>query len=138
MAELLETDSWSLEVPDAWTFDEDDETVVFTPPDDRDSALIVSVFYKETEITKPELEEFTRYESTADASLVETRLGEFSGYYSVYTKRDEEGEFAWRVWCVCCRDVLLYITYNCIPSRVGKDDAVVDATLKTLKFIPGE
>lgn len=132
MPTIFKTKSWVLKVPDAWTVDESDDAVALVPQGVEEAALIVSAFYKNSAITMAEMLDAIQSNAPAGTTFSEVRLGDFTGYYTANTRREEENETAWRVWCVCCHDVHLYITYNCSLRRRGQDDATVDDMLKTV------
>jgi hypothetical protein len=135
MSDVFKTQSWALKLPDSWVAEDSEQSVAFVPQGVEDAALIVSAFYKDSDITMDEMRDAIQGAAHDGTSFREVRLGDFTGYHTFYTRRDEEGEAAWRVWCVFCRDVHLYITYNCSLRRRGKDDATVDDMLRTVMCI---
>jgi hypothetical protein len=135
MPDVFKAQSWALKVPDSWVVDDSTEEVAFVPQRVDHAALIVSAYYKDSPITMDEMRDSIQSAAHDGNSFTEVRLGDFTGYHTSYTRRDESGEAAWRVWCVFCRDVHLYITYNCSLRRRGKDDATVDDMLRTVMCI---
>jgi predicted Zn-dependent protease len=135
MSDVFRSQSWAMKVPDSWTVDDSEEAVAFVPRGVDDAALIVSAFYKDSDITMEEMRDFIQSAAHDGILFSGVRLGDFTGYRTSYARRDEEGETAWRAWCVFCRDVFLYITYNCSLRRRGKDDAMVDDMLRTVTCI---
>ena len=124
-----------MKVPDLWVVDDGEGPVAFMPPGVDDAALTVSAYYKDSDITMDEMRDAIQSAAHPGNSFSEVRLGDFVGYYTAYTRRDDEGEAAWRAWCVFCRGVHLYITYNCSLRRRGKDDATIDDMLRTVMCV---
>lgn len=135
MSDVFKSQSWALKVPDSWFVEDSEEVIAFVPEGVDDAALIVSAFYKNSDITMDEMRDAIQSAAHAGTSITEVRLGDFTGYHTSYTRRDESEEAVWRVWCVFCRNVHLYITYNCSLRRRGKDDATVDDMLRTVMCI---
>ncbi len=131
MSDVFKTESWALKVPDGWTIDDSEQAVAFVPHDGEDAALFVSAYFKDSEITMEDMRGSMQTVADDGAPFCEVQIGDFAGYYTSHTRRSDEGEAAWRVWCVFCRDVHLYITYNCSLPRRGKDDSTVDEMLRT-------
>lgn len=137
MSDVFKTQSWALNVPDAWTVNDSEGSVAFVLDGVDEAALIISAFYKDSDITMAEMRNAIQRAAHDGASFTEVRLGDYAGYHTSYTRGDDDGEAAWRVWCVFCRDVHLYITYNRSLRRRGKDDATVDNMLRTVMCIRG-
>ncbi len=124
-----------MKVPDSWEVDDSEEAIAFLPDGVDDAALVVSSFSKDEAITMNDMHEAIQSAAPDGSSFTKVQLGDFAGYYTLYTEVDEEGEAAWRVWCVFRRDVHLYITYDCPLARRGKDDGAVNDMLKSLRSL---
>lgn len=132
---VLETDWWSLLLPDEWSAEREDGIVVIA---DRDGVgcLEISEWQRETvaagEEEQAALEALARENGLPGASWSACRFGPFSGLCSSGV---EEGT-AIREWYLQCSSLLLYVTYSCEAENAGMDDAVVDEILQTLSAHP--
>jgi len=135
MPDIFRAQSWAIKVPDSWVVDDSEDAIAFTPDGVDDAALIVSAYCKRSKITMEEMRDAIQSAVHGGNVFSEVRLGDFAGYHTAYTRHDEEGEVAWRVWCVFCDDVHLYITFNCSLRLRGKDDSIVDDMLRTVMFM---
>ena len=129
---ILETDWWSLLLPDEWLAEHDDDIVVIG---DRDGVGCIEISEwqrEEDEAQPPDLEALVQENSLPGASWQSCRLGAFRGFGSA---GEEEGT-ALREWYLQCGPLLLYITYSCDAENAGMDDAVVDEILQTLSAHP--
>ena len=135
MSVVFKTPLWSIEVPDCWFIDNSENVVALFRQDEDDWALVVSAFVMSSDVTMEMMRDSIQSVAHEESVSTEVSLGDFKGYHTNYTKCDEEGETAWRVWCLFCGDLHLYITYNCSMQRRGKNDAVVDEMLSSLTAI---
>ena len=110
MADIFKTQNWALKVPDSWTVDDSESAVVFVPGEDEEAALIVSAFFKSSDITPQDMRKAIEGGARGANNFEEAQIGEFKGYYATYISEDEDGKTAWRVWCVACGDMHLYVS----------------------------
>lgn len=115
-----------LDLPEEWSAEQDEETVVVTD-EDGVGAL---------EVTVLEYEDDSPMEVAALAAQLmpeglagrDVRIGDFDGLYFEY---QDEGD-AVREWVVQCGQRTLLVTYSCDIEDAGMDDAIVDEILETL------
>lgn len=130
MNQLLQSNWWSLELPDEWHAHEDDDTVVIAD-DDAISVLEISAIKKAKGcVESNELMEFASELVSCGHKPSEVCCGDFAGLCFKYD--DEEG--VWREWFLAKQDVALFIVYSCHLDHKTLDDQAIDAILSTLKL----
>lgn len=132
MANVFQTQSWAIKVPNSWGVDDSEEAIAFAPENTKDVALVISAYYKDSNIAPGEMREAIQSAAHDGSVFCEVQMGDYTGFHTSYARLENDGEFFWRIWCVCCRNVHLCITYNCPIKRKGKDDESVNDMLKTL------
>lgn len=113
---------WSVEIPGSWRHTEHPECVTFEPMT-GESALQISAYRKDADITDDDLREFA-----GDVSLTPTSLPRFSGFGVTST---EKQMFSRRWWVRDGRS-MLFVTYTCSLAHRGRDDSAVEAMLHSL------
>jgi hypothetical protein len=125
--------AWTIKVVNGWKCHDHVTGISVVQADaDNDPALTISSYFKNDPITFSEMRDAIESAANEGAMFTKVRIGDFQGYYTNFTRHEEDGEIAWRVWCVFCKDVHLHLTYNCQFKRRGKNDAVIDEMLRTL------
>ena len=124
--QILEAGDWSLLLPDEWSADQVDDSIVIG---DRDGVgtLEISELRKESGLF-----EAIDLEAIMDQALSwhAITLGSFTGWEASLI----EEETAIREWALHAGGVMLYVTYSCdLPNRT-LDDAAVDEILATLCY----
>ena len=135
----IHTDYWSLEVPDDWQVERDEETsaVSISDPDDI-GCLDLLVVETETQVDEQFLKSFIA-ESVLDEEvrelpeLKEAEISSFGGFSLSYIDDD----LSWREWYLVGEQWILMITYNTELEQAGLDDPIVDQILETLVQEPG-
>ena len=121
--------TWSIELPEHWSREEQDACVAFYEPASGVGALQLSSATKQAgEVTDADL--IDKAERNGDQVTSETSYGDFLGWeYSVV-----ESESYWRKWCLRAGKTLLFATYNCALEDRGQEDSVIDAAMNSLRL----
>lgn len=136
----IHTEHWSLEIPDDWQVEHDEETgsVSISDPDDI-GCLDLLVVMSDDKVEDEALQQFI-HDSVVDESLtnlpelVNCDMAAFSGYSLQYVA---DG-LAWREWYLADENLILMMTYNTEKEQAGLDDSMVDQILETLVREPAE
>jgi hypothetical protein len=124
----VETDWWLLDLPEEWSAEQDEETIVIADEDG----------IGEIEITRLEnaagaaanLHELAAQWLPEGVHGSDARIGEFTGLYFAYR---DEGD-AVREWLLRAGDLILIVSYACDEDDTGMDDETVDEILATLSI----
>jgi len=126
---IVETDCWTLALPDEWEAEQEDDTVYISDEDNVGEIAITTLQKDNSEkIDASELEQFVEGIPVPGEPI---KLGAFIGNYYQYS----EGEDAVREWHVYSESILLIVTYHCIADDQGMDDAAVDAIINTIEIL---
>ena len=124
----VETDWWLLDLPEEWTAEQDDETVVIV---DEDGVGALEITMLEYEDDSPmEVNALARQLMPDDVVGQPVTLGDFSGLGFQY---QDEGD-AVREWIVQRDQRTLLVSYSCDADDAGMDDSIIDEILETLSL----
>lgn len=123
----LETDWWSLDLPEEWQAEQDEETIVIS---DEDGIGVIEITTLEpSEGAEMELSTLAAQLFPAELAQSTVQLGDFVGVAVQYR---DEGD-AVREWLVRKAQQTLLISYSCDVEHEGLDDETVDEILDTLQ-----
>lgn len=131
MRQLL-TDCWALDIPEEFTAEQDDETVILTDADNISTLEITAIRKQEGEVTGEELAGFAEELNAGNLPRKEIMLGDFDGFVYEYT----EEEYWCRDWFVSFKDVCLLVSYTCLDEDKHFDDAAIDNILDSISYLP--
>lgn len=117
----LNTEYWSLLLPEEWTAEEEEDTMIITDEDEA-SVIEISTLVPEEGVSVQEL-----LDDLSDGAEV-TQLARMPARYQ---QMEEEGGF-WREWYCDAGMALLIVTHGCDAANRHLDDAIVDEILATL------
>lgn len=124
----VETDWWLLDLPEEWSAEQDDETVIIA---DEDGVGALEITMLEYEDNSPmEVNELAKQLMPDDVPGQPAKLGDFTGLCFQY---QDEGD-AVREWIVQCDKRTLLVSYSCAVDDAGMDDSVIDEILETLSL----
>ncbi len=126
---IVSTESWSLELPDEWSAEHDDEVVVIEDEDGVSCLEVSALVLDEGEVAEEDLEEFSRDLLEAGVTAQAVRIGSWQG--RLFEHDDAEGH--WREWFLRQGAHFVYAGYHCLPEHSGMDDAAVAEILATLE-----
>ncbi len=125
---ILQTEWWSIGVPQEWWAEQEDESIVSGDRDDV-GCIEISTLQKESgQFGSEEVRSIASNNSEGDWSWQSLSAGDFKGYGTSYLDDSD----AVREWYLACGPVLLFVTYCCDGENSGLDDAAVDEILATL------
>ena len=113
---------WSIDVPEGWTFRQDDECAMFECESSR-GAVQISEYRKDCDFTDEDLRDL----ATA-TDLVRVAFPHFTGLCS----RGSDDKFSWTKWWLRAGPSMVYVTHFCDPKERGNDDAHIDSMLRSL------
>jgi hypothetical protein len=123
----VETEWWSMDLPEEWDAEQDEETIVIG---DEDGVGMLEITALErgndtaTDLEALAAELFPKKVKTAPA-----QVGDFTGLYVKYVDEDD----AVREWLVRKDEQILLVSYSCDADNAGLDDEIVDQILETLR-----
>jgi len=131
MSKDFMTEWWKCKIPDEWSYDYQEGCVSFAS-DQNIGALQVSAACKDDKtVSEIDLRDFAQEHIETGAKLKDTKYGDFSGYFISYAI--EENEY-WQEFWLKCKNIMLYITYNCDFSCKGKENDTIVDILDSLKI----
>lgn len=131
MRQLL-SDCWTLDLPEEWQAEKDEDAVIVTDEDNISTIELSAIRKEEGEVDGEDLAEFASELNALNLPRKEASLGDFSGFCYQYL---EEGEWC-RDWFLSCKEVFLLVSYTCLLEDKTLDDAAVDYILDSLNYLP--
>ena len=125
----LRFENWSVEFPEEWSHDIEDDILTIATAEDDSLLQIGSMSKEEGPIDESDLWEFMDDAGVDSADIARVHLGDFDGLAAT----TEEDGASLRYWVLRAGDALLLATFRCPAQRPdGEIDAVV-TVLKSLK-----
>lgn len=125
---LVETDCFIIDLPESWSVEQDEESLIFNDPDNITCLEISAVRKQDGLVEDDDLKIFSQDFLEQGLKPTPISIGDFCGsYFSL----EEDGE-AWREWVLCAEDVMLLASHGAELEDKGLDDAIVDEMLSTL------
>jgi len=125
----LRTPLWTINLPDGWEEEEDEEGISLFHPESS-GTLRISAMERDGEIGDDFLDYMAAEHLEAGAEPDEVECGDFDGLEVSYA----DGDHYWREWFLRAGSVMLYVTYHCPLADEGLEDDTVDAVLETLSL----
>ena len=125
---FVQTQWWSVEIPDEWSAQVDDDTVSLLDCDELGSIDISAMRRDAGDVGIAELEALAGDTIAAGHTPAAVTLGPLSGIGFEYL---EQGEF-WREWYLGAGPLLVLVTYNCDAEHRDFDRPLVDDILSTI------
>jgi len=127
---VLETNWWSISLPDEWIAEEDDDAVIIFDEDEVGTIQIADLKKEGGDAQHADLMDMA--EELIDQGLKPqpASMGEFTGIKFVY---EEEGSFVIE-WFLRCADTVLLVSYDCDIENKDMDVSMVDEILDTLEY----
>jgi hypothetical protein len=104
-------DTWSIDLPEGWVVEETDECTALYKPDGV-GAFQISTFYKEAEVTKKDLLEFSEVDKPEEAGLA---------YLEGIKHTSEDGDDTFFNWWLRDGSELFFVTYVCAKGDELKE-----------------
>jgi hypothetical protein len=123
---------WSVELPDTWKANKEEDCVTFTSENDV-GALQISAYRREDkEVNNDELLHFAEDELVEGVELQDISCGEFTGLGISYLVDSNY----WRKWWLWKGSLLLYVTYTCSAEKRFVEEEAVNQIMSSLKTEP--
>lgn len=123
----VETEWWSMDLPEEWDAEQDEETIVIG---DEDGVGMLEITALERgDETEADLQALAAELFPKKVKSVPAQVGDFSGLYVHYV---DEGD-AVREWVISKDGQILLVSYSCDKENAGLDDEIVDQILETLR-----
>ncbi|ROS05816.1 hypothetical protein EDC56_1370 [Sinobacterium caligoides] len=130
--ELYETKWWSLDIPEEWDVELEDDVTVISDEDGVSEIGISTLIKADGETDDDDVEAFSADLIERGISGVDGDCGEYPATCFEYL---DDG-FACRDWFICCGPILMLISYACDESNKGMDDAAISEILASLRLYP--
>jgi len=124
---IVETEWWSMDLPEEWQAEQDEETIVIG--DDDGVGMIEITALEQRDATVADLNELASQVFPEEMNAQPAQVGEFSGLYVQYLDEDD----AVREWLLQKDGQILLVSYSCDAENAGLDDEIVDEILSTLR-----
>lgn len=123
----VETEWWSMDLPEEWDAEQDEETIVLGDEDGVGMLEITALERSNDAAT--DLQSLAAELFPKKLKSVPAQVGDFDGLYVHYV---DEGD-AVREWLVRKDEQILLVSYSCDADNAGLDDEIVDQILETLR-----
>ncbi|MDB6061856.1 MAG: hypothetical protein JWM78_1959 [Verrucomicrobiaceae bacterium] len=123
----LETDWWSLDLPDEWEAEQEEETIILCDEDGVGMIEITALERDESGVV--DLQALAAQLFPDHPAATAAQLGDFTGLYFQY---HDEGD-AVREWLLSKGEQVVLISYSCDIENAAMDDEFVDGILDTLR-----
>lgn len=127
---VLETNWWSVSLPDEWDAEQDEDTIVITDEDDVGSIQITDLKREDGDASQADLLELAEELIEQGVAYVPASVGDFVGIRFEY---EEEDVFVIE-WFLRCEDLVLLVSYDCDLDNKAMDVGMVEDILDTLTF----
>ncbi len=117
-----ESTDWSLEVPEGWSHESEEDCTTFTHPQGV-GAFQVSSHRKDEAVTDDDLREFA-----GEIPLAAVSVGRLTGFRT----RFSEDDTFWTKWWLRAGRQMIHVTYNCLLADRGREDAEVSRMIESL------
>ncbi len=120
---------FTVSIPDTWEAEYDSEEgidVLFG--DNAHGEVQISSVIHDEELTPNDLMHIAEEDLQAGATPQELDLDDFHGFWFDYSTKEEY----WCEWYLCCGQLMLFVTYNCLVEDEGKDYDDVEKIIGSL------
>jgi hypothetical protein len=126
---LVETDWWTMELPDEWEAEQEDDIVVIEDEDGVSCIEISCLVSGDAVVSEADLLEFSA--ELIDEGIPQQRveIGDWQGRLFEH----DDNEHHWREWFLRQGSHFVYVGYHCLLEHAGMDDAAVEEILSTLE-----
>ena len=127
---LYQSPNWSLEIPEKWQSEFENDLHSFWDPEGFGALQITALQKEESCATQNDIfHMITELKEEEKKKLKCKHFGEFSGYHICERKNQEH----WEKWWVINKNILLFITYNCSLNDSDFEKECIKNILQSLK-----
>jgi hypothetical protein len=131
MATALDAGLWRTTLPDGWTAEEDDESLLVFHPDGPGTLQFTCSEMDDGLVDEDDLRYFAEELFAEGREPARVRIGPLAGLKFEY---DDAETAEWVVeWYLAADDLFFFVTYSCPRVARGAEDAAVDAILHALE-----
>lgn len=127
---VLETNWWSISLPDEWIAEHDEDAIIIYDEDDVGTIQITDLKREEGEASQQDLLELAQELIEQGVKYTSASMGDFVGIRFEY---EEDGVFVIE-WFLRCEDLVLLVSYDCDLDNKAMDVGMVEDILDTLEF----
>lgn len=127
---VLETNWWSISLPDEWIAEHDEDAIIIYDEDDVGTIQITDLKREEGEASQDDLLELAEELIEQGVKYASASMGDFVGIRFEY---EEDGVFVIE-WFLRCEDLVLLVSYDCDLDNKAMDVGMVEDILDTLEF----
>ncbi len=127
---VLETNWWSISLPDEWIAERDEEAIVIFDEDDVGTIQLTDLKREEGDASQEDLFELAEELIEQGIKHTPAAMGDFVGIRFEY---DEDDVFVIE-WFLRCEDLVLLVSYDCDLDNKAMDVGMVEDILDTLEF----
>ena len=129
---IVETDWWTIAIPDEWTAEQDEESILIADDDELGCISLTTVPLNDG---WADLDKLRKFVASIDIDVSQAETCQLAELDALYLEGEEEGEF-FREWYVCADQQVLMICYSCDPEDQHFDRSTVDEILDSLVLVP--
>lgn len=127
---IVSTELWTLELPDEWRADYDDEVVVIGDEDGVSRLEISALALDDGVVGDDDLADFSAELSDSGVRPRRVRIGSWEG--QVFEYDDADGH--WREWFLRQDGHFVHASHHCLSEHAGIDDGAIEEILGTLEL----
>lgn len=126
--DIVETDWWTLDLPEEWEVEQDGDTIVVTDADGVSCIELTTVMHEGGDVSADDLAGFAAELCARGVRGQAASVSEWNGTLYVH----DEDDLHWREWFLARGPQALLVSYHCLREHAGMDDAAVDDILDSL------
>ena len=127
---VLETNWWSISLPDEWIAERDEEAIIIFDEDDVGTIQLTDLKREDGDASQEDLFELAEELIEQGIKHVPAAMGDFVGIRFEY----EEDDVFVIEWFLRCEDLVLLVSYDCDLDNKAMDVGMVEDILDTLEF----
>ena len=132
MATPLDAGIWRTALPDGWTAEEEDDSLVIEDPEGAGTLQVTCSEMEDGLVDEDDLRYFADELIEEGVEPARVRIGPLAGLKFEY---DDEDTNEWVVeWYLASDDLFFFVTYSCPRAARGVEDAAVGGILHGLEL----
>lgn len=132
MSNPLDAGIWRAELPEGWTAEEEDESLVLLHPDGPGTLQVTCSEMEDGLVDDDDLRYFAEELVEEGHAPSTVSVGPLHGLKFEYQDADTD---EWVLeWYLAADDLFFFITYSCPRAARGTEDAAVDSILRSLEL----
>jgi hypothetical protein len=128
---VLETNWWSISLPDEWIAERDEDAIIIFDEDEVGTIQITDLKREDGDASQEDLLALAEDLVDQNLSYKPASMGDFVGIRFEY---EEEDVFVIE-WFLRCEDIVLLVSYDCDIDNKAMDVGMVEDILDTLEFV---